>query len=59
MKCPHCGKEGNDRVIRTIKCADGIIRYRLCSECGQSSRSTETFDEFELSTGESTKKEAN
>jgi len=45
MKCPKCGMDGRSSVIRTLKCADGVIRWRLCGECNRVSSSTEAFDE--------------
>ncbi len=44
MKCPHCGKESKQRVVKTVTCSDGVIRERICLNCGKKSVSTEKFD---------------
>lgn len=48
MICPRCGKDGKSRVLRTIECSDGIVRERVCLECGAYKLlSTERYDEMQ------------
>lgn len=44
MKCPYCKSEKGNRVVETRKCADAVMRRRVCFKCHMTFLTTETCD---------------